>query len=163
MDEVQRRRFLIRLLAGTVQFERSRRTPEPNSFITGTHNADRRTPTSTTSSINQGYQSRHDDDRLASRTRAPPATTHAATIARSSPRPFQAKITQHLLNGFGIGVNTRFIAQAINNRRITDSAFRQQLLYTINQVENIYWALVERIRECAVCAARARPIDTGRL
>ena len=34
------------------------------------------------------------------------------------------------------------MAQAINNRRITDSAFRQQLLYTINQVENIYWALV---------------------
>ncbi len=39
-------------------------------------------------------------------------------------------------------MNTRFIAQAINNRRITDSAFRQQLLYTINQVENIYWNLV---------------------
>ena len=55
---------------------------------------------------------------------------------------FQAKITQHLLNGFGTGINKRFIAQAINNRRITDSAFRQQLLYTINQVENIYWALV---------------------
>jgi outer membrane protein TolC len=39
-------------------------------------------------------------------------------------------------------VNTRFIAQAINNRRITDSAFRLQLLFTINQVENIYWNLV---------------------
>ena len=34
------------------------------------------------------------------------------------------------------------MAQAINNRRITDSAFRQQLLFTINQVENIYWLLV---------------------
>ncbi len=39
-------------------------------------------------------------------------------------------------------MNKRFIAQAINNRRITDSAFRQQLLFTINQVENIYWLLV---------------------
>ena len=55
---------------------------------------------------------------------------------------FRATITQHLLNGFGIGVNTRFMVQAINNRRITDSAFRQQLLFTINQVENIYWLLV---------------------
>jgi outer membrane protein len=39
-------------------------------------------------------------------------------------------------------VNGRFIAQAINDRRITDSAFRQQLLFSINQVENIYWLLV---------------------
>ncbi len=32
--------------------------------------------------------------------------------------------------------------QAKNDRRITDSAFRQQVLYTVNQVENIYWGLV---------------------
>ena len=32
--------------------------------------------------------------------------------------------------------------QAKNDRRIADSVFRQQLLYTINQVENIYWGLV---------------------
>jgi len=55
---------------------------------------------------------------------------------------FQATATQHLLQGFGTGVNGRFILQAKNDRRITDSAFRQQVLYTINQVENIYWALV---------------------
>ena len=51
-------------------------------------------------------------------------------------------MTQHLLQGFGTGINGRFILQAKNNRRITDSAFRQQLLYTVNQVENIYWGLV---------------------
>ncbi len=50
--------------------------------------------------------------------------------------------TQHLLQGFGTGVNGRFIVQAKNDRRIADSIFRQQLLYTINQVENIYWGLV---------------------
>jgi len=55
---------------------------------------------------------------------------------------FRATATQHLLQGFGWGVNGRFILQAKNDRRITDSAFRQQLLYTVNQVENIYWALV---------------------
>src|SRR3984957_1095013 len=55
---------------------------------------------------------------------------------------FQATATQHLLQGFGPGVNGRFILQAKNDRRITDSAFRQQLLYTVNQVENVYWALV---------------------
>jgi outer membrane protein TolC len=55
---------------------------------------------------------------------------------------FRATATQHLLQGFGWGVNGRFILQAKNDRRITDSSFRQQLLYTVNQVENIYWALV---------------------
>ena len=55
---------------------------------------------------------------------------------------FRATATQHLLQGFGPGINGRFILQAKNDRRITDSAFRQQLLYTVNQVENIYWSLV---------------------
>jgi outer membrane protein TolC len=54
----------------------------------------------------------------------------------------RAQITQHLLQGVGWGINGRFIVQAKNDRRITDSAFRQQLLYTVNQVENIYWGLV---------------------
>jgi outer membrane protein TolC len=55
---------------------------------------------------------------------------------------FQAEITQHLLQGFGPKINRRFIVEAINNRRITDSAFRQQVIYTITQVESIYWSLV---------------------
>jgi outer membrane protein TolC len=55
---------------------------------------------------------------------------------------FNAQITQHLLQGFGRTVNGRYIAIAKNNRRITDSAFRAQLLYTVDQIENIYWGLV---------------------
>jgi outer membrane protein TolC len=55
---------------------------------------------------------------------------------------FKATVTQHLLQGAGIWVNKRFIYQAMNDRRITDSSFRQQILYTVNQVESIYWGLV---------------------
>jgi len=55
---------------------------------------------------------------------------------------YRATVTQHVLQGAGIWVNKRFMYQAINDRRIADSAFRQQILYTVNQVENIYWALV---------------------
>jgi outer membrane protein TolC len=55
---------------------------------------------------------------------------------------FKATLNQHLLQGAGIWVNKRFVYQAYNNRRITDSTFRQQLLYTVNQVEDIYWGLV---------------------
>ncbi|HEY4380677.1 MAG TPA: TolC family protein [Acidobacteriaceae bacterium] len=67
-----------------------------------------------------------------------PFTDYSPNITTS----FRATATQHLLQGFGWGINGRFIVQAKNNRRITDSAFRQQLLYTVNQVENIYWGLV---------------------
>jgi outer membrane protein len=60
---------------------------------------------------------------------------------------FQAKVTQHLLQGAGIWVNKRFIYQAVNDRRITDSSFRQQILYTVNQVETIYWGLVQNYQD----------------
>ena len=55
---------------------------------------------------------------------------------------FRAQITQHLLQGFGPKINRRFIIEAENDRRITDSAFRQQIIYTVTQVESIYWSLV---------------------
>jgi outer membrane protein TolC len=55
---------------------------------------------------------------------------------------FKATLTQHVLQGAGIWVNKRFVYQALNDRRITDASFRQQILYTVNQVESIYWGLV---------------------
>jgi outer membrane protein len=80
---------------------------------------------------------------------------------------FQATVTQHLLQGFGTGVNGRFILQAKNDRRITDSAFRQQVLYTVNQVENIYWALVsayedEQAKERALAQSTQLTADNRR-
>ena len=74
--------------------------------------------------------------------------TYAATsngVTLYSPQlssNYKATVTQHVLQGAGIWVNKRYIYQAQNNRRITDSTFRQQILYTMNQVENIYWGLV---------------------
>ena len=56
---------------------------------------------------------------------------------------FKTTVTQHLLQGAGIWVNKRYMYQALNDKRITDAAFRQQLLYTVNQVESIYWGLVQ--------------------
>ena len=73
------------------------------------------------------------------------SSTNTNGIASYSPQynaSFNAQVTQHLLQGAGIWVNKRFVYQAINNRQITDSTFRQQILYTVNQVENIYWGLV---------------------
>jgi outer membrane protein len=55
---------------------------------------------------------------------------------------FQARVTQHLLQGFGFPANNRFIRIAKNNREITDVAFRLQVTTTVDQIENMYWDLV---------------------
>jgi outer membrane protein len=68
----------------------------------------------------------------------------------------QGPVTQHLLQGAGIWVNKRFIYQALNDRRITDSSFRQQILYTVNQVETIYWGLVQAYEDVQ---AKERALD----
>ena len=52
------------------------------------------------------------------------------------------QVTQPLLQGFGVEVNRRFILLAQNNRKITDSSFRQQVIFTVTQIEDIYWDLV---------------------
>jgi len=69
---------------------------------------------------------------------------------------FKATLTQHLLQGAGIWVNKRFIYQALNDRRIVDSSFRQQILYTVNQVETIYWGLVQAYEDVQ---AKERALD----
>jgi outer membrane protein TolC len=51
-------------------------------------------------------------------------------------------LTQHLLQGFGFAVSTRFITIAKNNREISDVAFRFQIMSTVDQIENMYWNLV---------------------
>jgi outer membrane protein len=127
------------LLTGTAQLQRAT-TPEPNQFITGA-------PTLIQNTDSYNFQYQQGFRTGATLTVGFQNTRLTTNSFRSGYSPeldstFNAQITQHLLNGFGIGVNTRFMAQAINNRRITDSAFRQQLLFTINQVENIYWNLV---------------------
>ena len=52
------------------------------------------------------------------------------------------QLTQHLLQGFGFDPNLRYIRIARNNREIGDVVFRQQIITTVSQVENIYWDLV---------------------
>jgi outer membrane protein len=67
-----------------------------------------------------------------------PFTTYSPSLQSN----FLATLTQHLAYGFGPGINKRLIVQAKNDRHITDAGFRLQILYTVNQVENIYWGLV---------------------
>ena len=54
----------------------------------------------------------------------------------------RVQLTQHLLQGFGLPANTRFIHIAKNNRELTDVAFRLQIIDSVDQIELIYWDLV---------------------
>ncbi len=90
-----------------------------------------------------------------------------STYSPSYTTGFRATATQHLLQGFGPGINARFVLQAKNDRRITDSSFRQQLIYTINQVEDIYWGLVsayedEQAKERALAQSTQLTADNRR-
>ncbi len=55
---------------------------------------------------------------------------------------FRFQLTQHLLQGFGFNPNKRFIVIAKNNRQISDVAFRLQITTTVDQIQNMYWDLV---------------------
>ena len=57
------------------------------------------------------------------------------------------QVRQHLLQGRGFTPNKRFILIARNNREIVDVAFRQQVIFTVTQIENLYWNLVNAYEE----------------
>lgn len=63
---------------------------------------------------------------------------------------FNAQIRQHLLQGFGRSVNTRFIRQAKNTKQITQEGFRLQVISTVSQIEGIYWDLVNAYQDVKV-------------
>ena len=69
---------------------------------------------------------------------------------------FRATVTQPLLQGAGLWINNRFIYEAKIDRSITDSTFRQQILATVNQVENIYWVVVSAYEDVQ---AKQRELD----
>jgi outer membrane protein len=55
---------------------------------------------------------------------------------------FRATLRQHLLQGWGLENNRRFIIQAKNNKKISDTSFKAQIISTVSQIQNIYWDLV---------------------
>jgi outer membrane protein TolC len=132
-------------VAGTVQFERAK-APQANTLFSGG------LPSLTTNTnqynftANQGFVTGTALQVAFNNSR----TTTDNPLQNYSPylnSSFKATVTQHLLQGAGIWVNKRFMYQALNDRRITDASFRQQLLYTVNQVETIYWGLVQAYQD----------------
>ena len=63
---------------------------------------------------------------------------------------FRFGFRQELLAGFGFGPNLRFLRIARNNKKISDIAFRDQVIATVTQIENIYWELVSAYEQAKV-------------
>lgn len=63
---------------------------------------------------------------------------------------FRLQIQQELLAGFGFGPNLRYLRIARNNKKISDIAFKDQVIATVTQIENIYWDLVSAFEQTRV-------------
>ena len=55
---------------------------------------------------------------------------------------YHVLLQQQVLAGFGFGPNLRFFRIAKNNQKISDEAFKLQVISTITQIANMYWDLV---------------------
>src|SRR5450631_3949875 len=125
------------ILTGTLQLDQTR-AQSPNAFgnaFTDTH----------TATYDFGYQQGFAWGTNLSVGFNNSRNTSTSTFQTHSPQlnsNFRATISQPLLSGFGLLPNTRFIKIAKNNREISDVAFRLQVITTVNQIENIYWDLV---------------------
>jgi outer membrane protein TolC len=62
----------------------------------------------------------------------------------------QVQFSQPLLYGFGLASNERFIHIAKRNLETTDLAFKQQVIATVKDIENLYWDLVNAYQDVQV-------------
>ena len=114
--------------------------PQTSNFVTGTNTLVREISNSQLG-IRQGFptgatmalvwsNSRAETNSL--RTNFNPSLISALTL----------RMTQPLLQGFGIAVNTRNIRVASNNHEISNLQFKRQVEEVVTRVAGIYWGLV---------------------
>lgn len=63
---------------------------------------------------------------------------------------YRFSFQQQLLSGFGLGPNLRYLRIANNDKKISDIAFKDQVIATVTQIENIYWDLVDAYQQSQV-------------
>jgi outer membrane protein TolC len=79
---------------------------------------------------------------------------------------YHVALQQQLLAGFGFGPNLRYLRIAKNNQKISDAAFKLQVMTTVTQIANMYWDLVaayedEQVKTQSLEFAQ-RTLDIGR-
>lgn len=115
-------------------------SPQSNTVTTGTNNLYYNSKnynfgfqegfaTGTTANYNFNYQTFNNNNQLS---QLNPSRQGSMTLT----------VSQHLLQGFGIAVNSRNIRVAKLNRKISDLVFEQQIITTVSSILNLYWDLV---------------------
>lgn len=115
-------------------------TPETSTFLTGTSTLVTRnneanfsasqswlTGTTATLTFNNSFVSQNS---LTSNFN--PYTTSSLSL----------QVTQHLLQGFGLALNSREIRVARNNMKVSEFEFESQVTNTVAAIVNLYWDLV---------------------
>jgi outer membrane protein TolC len=69
---------------------------------------------------------------------------------------YHIQFQQQLLAGLGLGTNLRFLHIAKNNQRISDEAFKLQIVTTVTQIADMYWDLVAAYEDEGV---KSRSLD----
>jgi len=72
------------------------------------------------------------------------------TLSPTLTAAYRFSIQQELLAGFGFGPNLRYLRIARNNKKISDIAFKDQVIATVTQIENMYWDLVSAYEQTHV-------------
>jgi outer membrane protein TolC len=123
------------IITGTLQLDRNNQPS--TSFFSGGFQS--------TATVNWNYQQAFTTGTLMSVTFDNTRFGQANPVPTVSPQlnsNFRLQLSQHLLQGFGFTPNRRFIVIAKNNRELTDVAFRLQVTTTVDQIQNMYWDLV---------------------
>ena len=72
------------------------------------------------------------------------------TLSPTLTGAYRFSIQQELLAGFGFGPNLRYLRIARNNKKISDIAFKDQVIATVTQIQNMYWDLVSAYEQTQV-------------
>ena len=135
------------IVTGTLQIERLRQE-QSSTFLTGTNFLSQNTGTADFNYA-QGFQTGtllnfgFNNNRI---------TTNnlRTTLQPQLSSNFRATVRQHLLAGCCLFVNRRFILSAQNNKQIADYAFENQVMFTVTQIQDIYWDLVNAYQNLLV-------------
>ncbi len=149
-------------LSSTLSLSHSN-TPQSNTIVTGVPFLDQHTGTANFS-YNQGFVTGTSVS-VGFNNNRQSSNSLRSTLIPALNSSMQFQITQPLLSGFGIGINNRNIRISKNNREISDIAFRNQVISTVSQVQNIYWDLVNayedlRVKERSLALAQQLLDDT---
>lgn len=144
------------LLTSTIGYQHTN-TPQSNTVISGVPSL-----LQGTGEENFGYQQGFSTGTLLNVTFNNSRVTSNSTRTFLVPQlnsNFLIQARQHLLEGMSLASNRRFITIARNNREIADEAFRQQVIFTVTQIETLYWNLVtayedEKAKERALTSAQ---------